>query len=353
MKRFLLLVLFLCAGAVSVIAQTPTTTQNARRLPNGSGAPTGSCVAGPPFIQTYIDSSTTPPTTYYCKAGTWTASSGAGSAAPKDATYITETANTTLTNEFALGSLATGILKNTTTTGVPSVIVPGTGVETALAVNVGSAGAFVTFNGALGTPSSGTATNLTGTASGLTVGNVTGTGVASATSLALGGATIGTNNLAVTGKSAFSSQMVVTGPSGDYTIVASNLAAAGSSYGLEINAGGNSSDWPFIVNDRVGATLLLLRGDGDLQLTKTVTAAGTTGTQTINKTTGSVNFAASATSLVVTNSLVAATSIIQCTVGTNDVTMKSVQCVPGSGSFTIFANAAATAETRVNFTVTN
>ena len=38
----------------------------------------------------------------------------------------------------------------------------GTGVETALAVNVGSAGAFVTFNGALGTPSSGTLTNCTG-----------------------------------------------------------------------------------------------------------------------------------------------------------------------------------------------
>jgi hypothetical protein len=38
----------------------------------------------------------------------------------------------------------------------------GTGVATALGVNVGSAGAFVTFNGALGTPSSGTLTNATG-----------------------------------------------------------------------------------------------------------------------------------------------------------------------------------------------
>ena len=51
----------------------------------------------------------------------------------------------------------------------------GTGVETALAVNVGSAGAFVTFNGALGTPSSGTLTNCTGLpvaggGTGLTVG---------------------------------------------------------------------------------------------------------------------------------------------------------------------------------------
>jgi hypothetical protein len=41
----------------------------------------------------------------------------------------------------------------------------GTNVATALAVNVGTAGAFVTNGGALGTPSSGTVTNLTGTAS--------------------------------------------------------------------------------------------------------------------------------------------------------------------------------------------
>jgi len=49
----------------------------------------------------------------------------------------------------------------------------GTGVATALGTNVGSAGAFVVNGGALGTPSSGVATNLTGTASGLTAGTVT------------------------------------------------------------------------------------------------------------------------------------------------------------------------------------
>jgi trimeric autotransporter adhesin len=55
---------------------------------------------------------------------------------------------------------------NTTVTpAVGSITGLGTGVATALGVNVGSAGAFVTFNGALGTPSSGTVTNLTGTAS--------------------------------------------------------------------------------------------------------------------------------------------------------------------------------------------
>jgi hypothetical protein len=47
----------------------------------------------------------------------------------------------------------------------PSTITTGTNVLTALGVNVGTAGAFVVNGGALGTPSSGTVTNLTGTAS--------------------------------------------------------------------------------------------------------------------------------------------------------------------------------------------
>ena len=47
----------------------------------------------------------------------------------------------------------------------PATITTGTGVVTALGVAVGTAGAFVVNGGALGTPSSGTVTNLTGTAS--------------------------------------------------------------------------------------------------------------------------------------------------------------------------------------------
>lgn len=86
---------------------------------------------------------------------------------------------------------------------------------------------------------------------------------------------------------------------------------------------------------------------------KTITAAATTGAQTINKPAGSVNFAAAATSLVVTNSLVTVNSIVLATVATNDTTMKTVLAVPAAGSFTLHANAAATAETRVNFLVIN
>ena len=47
----------------------------------------------------------------------------------------------------------------------PATTTTGTGVVTALGVNVGSAGAVVVNGGVLGTPSSGTVTNLTGTAS--------------------------------------------------------------------------------------------------------------------------------------------------------------------------------------------
>ena len=87
---------------------------------------------------------------------------------------------------------------------------------------------------------------------------------------------------------------------------------------------------------------------------KTITAPGTTGAQTINKPAGSVNFAAAAASLVVTNNLVTTSSVILCTIGTTDATFTSVKsCVAASGSFTINAVAAATAETRVNFLVIN
>ena len=55
-------------------------------------------------------------------------------------------------------------------------IIPGTGVATALAVNVGSAGAPVINGGALGTPSSGTLTNATG----LPAAGVTGTALVAA-----------------------------------------------------------------------------------------------------------------------------------------------------------------------------
>ena len=62
----------------------------------------------------------------------------------------------------ALGTPASGVLTNCTGLPPGGLSGLGTGVATALAVNVGTAGAFVVNGGVLGTPSSGTATNLTG-----------------------------------------------------------------------------------------------------------------------------------------------------------------------------------------------
>lgn len=101
----------------------------------------------------------------------------------------------------------------------------------------------------------------------------------------------------------------------------------------------------------ISSTAVTVSRSGLIGQYGTAIATGTTGAQTINKPVGTVNFAAGATSLVVTNSLVTTSTPIQCTIQTNDATMKSVQCVPGSGSFTIYANAASTGETKVYFEV--
>lgn len=92
---------------------------------------------------------------------------------------------------------------------------------------------------------------------------------------------------------------------------------------------------------------------GSLVLDSTITPPLTVGDQTINTATGTVNFAALATTLTVTNSLVTADSIVLAVVRTNDATAAIKNVEPTAGAFTINLAAAATAETSVGFVVIN
>lgn len=99
-------------------------TQRPATIISFSGVPSGNCNSSTLGLNTATGD------LYTCKSGAWYAVTGG--AAPTNATYITQTPNTTLTNEQALSLLATGILKGTTSTGVVSIALSGTDYEAPL-----------------------------------------------------------------------------------------------------------------------------------------------------------------------------------------------------------------------------
>lgn len=127
-------------------------------------------------------------------------------------------AGTCLQGAGALGTPSSGT--GTNLTGIPistGLTGAGTGVLTALGVNVGSAGAVVVNGGALGTPASGTATNLTGLP--LATG-ISGLGAGVAT--LLGGASSGTGGPAGTASPTFTGTLLAAAQtnSGAFTLSA-------------------------------------------------------------------------------------------------------------------------------------
>lgn len=93
-----------------------------------------------------------------------------GGGAPAAATYITQTADGSLSNEQALGALGTGIVKNTTTTGVLSIAVAGD-FPTLNQSTTGSAATLTTSRNLWGQAFNGSA-DVTGSLT--SVGDVTG-----------------------------------------------------------------------------------------------------------------------------------------------------------------------------------
>lgn len=126
-----------------------------------------------------------------------------------------------------------------------------------------------------------------------------------------------------------------------FAVVSSDIEPTGAG----INIGSAGSHWSTgYINSLITSAF---------GLDRILTTGGTTGDQTIDKMAGTVNFAAAASSLIVTDANAVSTSIIFVTAQAADSTCRSFSVTRASGSFTITANAACTAETAVGFLVTN
>lgn len=192
-----------------------------------------------------------------------------------------------------LGTPTSGTLSNCTGlpvgTGISGL---GTGVATALAVNVGSAGAPVVNGGVLGTPSSGTLTNCTG----LPLASVTGLGSNVATFLA----TPSSSNLAaaVTDETGSGALVFANTP----TLVTPNIGAA-TGTSVAVTGSIRSSSASAGLGYSTGAGSAVTQG---VSRTTGVTINAVSGAITLFSAAGS----ATPATFTVTNSAVSATDVI-------------------------------------------
>jgi len=302
------------------------------------------------------------------------------------------------TTNVNIGSATASAVLGTLTLGFPTIVQPSNYTSLALfntqSTTVNFAGAATTFNLG-GTPTTALTanifTNATATATIKTINIGTGGASGSSTNVNIGsavtGAVSGTLTLGMTtiAQSAnFNSINLLNTQTTtiDAFGVATNLSIGNTATAAQTVNMFTASTGASTYNIATGATLTATTktinigtagvsgsttnvsigsatGGGQINLNERVifqsteTAGGTTGNQTINLPSGSVNFAAAATSITVTNSLATTTSHIFCTIETNDATATIKNVVRASGSFTINLNAAATAETRVGFLVIN
>lgn len=133
-RRLMLTLALLAIFGLSIGAQQGGTTYGMRFrftetgcvVSSGSGSPESAQTGSVCDLYVRSDASSSNPALYAKLSGTatttgWVAVLSSGAAGPTDATYLTQTANSTLSAEQALGTLATGLLKSATTTGVVSI----------------------------------------------------------------------------------------------------------------------------------------------------------------------------------------------------------------------------------------
>lgn len=191
-------------------------------------------------------------------AGACVAITTAPAAAPTDATYITQTPNGTLSAEQAMSALATGLVKNTTTTGVLSIAVAGTDYAAPTSGSTLLAG-----NGA------GGFTNVTSS-------SVSGANVTLGGTLAVGDVTGGTyNKVTITAPATGSTLTIADGKTATFS---NSITIAGTdSSTLNVGGGGALGTAAFKNTGTSGNTVPLLDAANTFSAAQTVTSLTATG----------------------------------------------------------------------------
>lgn len=174
-----------------------------------------------------------------------------------------------ISDETGSGSLVFGTAPTITLangTGLPLTGISdfGTGVATALAVNVGSAGAALVFDGAGGTPTSIVLTNASGTAASLTAGtvttnaNLTGHITSTGNAAILGAFTLAQLNTAISDATAAilgANTFTGTQNFADNTLQRANLLDYGEVTNALGDLGGGTDDIDLVAGNSVSATV--------------------------------------------------------------------------------------------------